>query len=113
MLVTVLGAGSWGTTVASLTAARNPTVLWARRPETAVQVNEEHLNSAYLPGVPLAPVNHLEVWDNGNKLGNSPIGSTVAEWYPNLSAGTHAISILAIASNGTMRCFNAGASVCA
>ena len=30
MQVTVLGAGSWGTTVAALIAPRHPTVLWAR-----------------------------------------------------------------------------------
>jgi glycerol-3-phosphate dehydrogenase (NAD(P)+) len=54
MRVTVLGAGSWGTTVASLTAPRNPTLLWARSAQTAAQINAEHLNSAYLPGLTLA-----------------------------------------------------------
>jgi len=34
MRVTVLGGGSWGSTVASLTTARHPTVLWARDPES-------------------------------------------------------------------------------
>jgi acid phosphatase len=46
------------------------------------------------------PVNHLEMWDNGTKLGNSPTGSTVAQWYPSLSVGAHALSILAISSTG-------------
>ena len=49
MNVTVLGAGSWGTTVASLTTALNPTVLWARNPEVAAEVNGTHTNSTYLP----------------------------------------------------------------
>jgi glycerol-3-phosphate dehydrogenase (NAD(P)+) len=53
MRVTVLGAGSWGTTVASLASSRNPTLLWARRAETAEEVNAEHANSAYLPGFSL------------------------------------------------------------
>jgi glycerol-3-phosphate dehydrogenase (NAD(P)+) len=53
MRVTVLGAGSWGTTVASLVAARNPTLLWARSAETAEQVNAEHVNEGYLPGFSL------------------------------------------------------------
>jgi glycerol-3-phosphate dehydrogenase (NAD(P)+) len=53
MNVTVLGAGSWGTTVASLTTALNPTTLWARRPEVAAEVNECHTNHAYLPAVTL------------------------------------------------------------
>ena len=50
MNVTVLGGGSWGTTVASLSAARNPTILWARNAEVAQQIDEEHVNESYLPG---------------------------------------------------------------
>ena len=53
MNVTVLGAGSWGTTLASLTTAHNPTVLWARNPDVAAEVNGEHTNSAYLPAARL------------------------------------------------------------
>lgn len=53
MNVTVLGSGSWGTTVAALTTARNPTVLWARRPEVADEVTVDHTNSTYLPGFTL------------------------------------------------------------
>jgi glycerol-3-phosphate dehydrogenase (NAD(P)+) len=46
--VTVLGAGSWGTTVASLTAPNAHTILWARSAETAAEINEDHRNSRYL-----------------------------------------------------------------
>ena len=53
MNVTVLGAGSWGTTVASLTTALNPTVLWARNPDVAEEVNTNHTNSTYLPATTL------------------------------------------------------------
>jgi len=53
MRIAVLGAGSWGTTVASLVAPRHDTVLWARNPEVAKSVNEEHANAAYLPGFDL------------------------------------------------------------
>ena len=53
MNVTVLGAGSWGTTVASLTTALNPTILWARNPEVAAEVNESHTNATYLPSTTL------------------------------------------------------------
>ena len=53
MNVTVLGGGSWGTTVASLTTARNPTVLWARDGEVAREVNDEHTNTRYLPDLRL------------------------------------------------------------
>ena len=53
MRVTVLGAGSWGTTVASLSAGRNPTLLWARNPDVAAAVNEKHENQSYLAGFTL------------------------------------------------------------
>lgn len=44
----MLGGGSWGTTVASLAARNTRTVLWARRAETAGEINERHTNSRYL-----------------------------------------------------------------
>jgi glycerol-3-phosphate dehydrogenase (NAD(P)+) len=47
--VAVIGAGSWGTTVAALTAVNTPTVLWARREALAEQINEQHVNGDYLP----------------------------------------------------------------
>ncbi|MGA3149437.1 MAG: NAD(P)H-dependent glycerol-3-phosphate dehydrogenase [Acidimicrobiales bacterium] len=53
MRIAVLGAGSWGTTVASLVAPRHDTVLWARNADVAKAVNTEHANSAYLPGFDL------------------------------------------------------------
>jgi glycerol-3-phosphate dehydrogenase (NAD(P)+) len=51
--VAVIGAGSWGTTVASMTAANVPTVLWARREELARQIDEHHENPDYLEGAEL------------------------------------------------------------
>lgn len=53
MRVAVLGAGSWGTTVATLAAARNDTTLWARAPDVAGEIRDEHTNSSYLPGFEL------------------------------------------------------------
>jgi glycerol-3-phosphate dehydrogenase (NAD(P)+) len=53
MNITVLGAGSWGTTVASLTTALNPTILWARNPDVALESNDSHTNSTYLPSFSL------------------------------------------------------------
>ncbi len=51
MNVTVLGAGSWGTTVASIaTWARNDVTLWARSEETVNEINTDHRNSTYLAG---------------------------------------------------------------
>ncbi len=53
MRVTVLGAGSWGTTVASLAAGHNESLLWARDEEVAAEIRDEHANSRYLAGYPL------------------------------------------------------------
>jgi glycerol-3-phosphate dehydrogenase (NAD(P)+) len=47
--VAVIGAGSWGTTVAALACVNTPTVLWARRRELADEIDERRVNSAYLP----------------------------------------------------------------
>lgn len=51
--VAVIGAGTWGTTVAHIAARRVPTVLWARRVELAAAIDRSHENADYLPGVDL------------------------------------------------------------
>lgn len=51
--VAVVGAGSWGTTVAAIASQRASTVLWARRPELAAAIGVSHTNPDYLPGVVL------------------------------------------------------------
>jgi glycerol-3-phosphate dehydrogenase (NAD(P)+) len=56
--VAVIGGGSWGTTVASLAARNAPTVLWTRRAEVAEEIENEHANSAYLPGEQLDDALH-------------------------------------------------------
>jgi glycerol-3-phosphate dehydrogenase (NAD(P)+) len=53
--VAVVGAGSWGTTVASITARNVPTILWSRRPEVAEEIERDHLNSRYLGDEQLDP----------------------------------------------------------
>jgi glycerol-3-phosphate dehydrogenase (NAD(P)+) len=55
MRCAVLGAGSWGTTVAHLLAHNTPTVLWARDPDVADEVNSHSTNERYLPGATLHP----------------------------------------------------------
>ena len=58
MRISVLGAGSWGTTVASVAAARNDTVLWARDPDVADGIEADRENSRYLRGFKLSPRLH-------------------------------------------------------
>ncbi len=53
--VAVLGAGSFGTTVAHLVARNSPATLWCRSAETADQVNREHRNGRYLADYALHP----------------------------------------------------------
>ena len=48
--VAVIGAGSWGTTVASLAAVNTPTTLWARRADLVDTICSTRENPDYLPG---------------------------------------------------------------
>ncbi|WP_439131878.1 NAD(P)H-dependent glycerol-3-phosphate dehydrogenase [Polaribacter sp.] len=51
--VGLLGGGSWGTTVASLTAKNTDTIIWARDQNTVDEINEHHTNQKYLPDAKL------------------------------------------------------------
>jgi glycerol-3-phosphate dehydrogenase (NAD(P)+) len=54
--VAVIGAGSWGTTIANLLAGKGFDVtLWARESEILRELTERGENSRYLPGVTLHP----------------------------------------------------------
>jgi glycerol-3-phosphate dehydrogenase (NAD(P)+) len=53
--VTVLGAGSWGTTLASMCARRWPTTIWALEDQVVEEINLRHANSLYLKGFDLSP----------------------------------------------------------
>jgi glycerol-3-phosphate dehydrogenase (NAD(P)+) len=54
MRVTVLGGGSFGTTIASLTAPRHQTTLWARDPALAEEIRDKKTNDRYLAGFTLS-----------------------------------------------------------
>ena len=52
--IVVLGAGSWGTTIAKVIADGGSDVtLWARRAQQSEQINLEKQNPDYLPGISL------------------------------------------------------------
>lgn len=53
--IAVMGAGSWGTTFAKVLADNpsNLVMLWARREDIADEINTEHRNGDYLPGIEL------------------------------------------------------------
>lgn len=54
MNVAVLGAGAWGTALAKLLAEKHhPTRIWSHRREIADIINEQRVNSRYLPATEL------------------------------------------------------------
>jgi len=56
MKIGVIGAGSWGTTLANLLAkAGHRVTLWAYEDDLALRIAESRVNDLYLPGVTLAP----------------------------------------------------------
>ncbi len=54
--IAVIGGGSWGTALASRLAANgHDTLLWAYEPELVTEINSNHINTPYLPGINLHP----------------------------------------------------------
>ena len=54
MRIGVIGGGSWGTALAAYLARLNHRVaLWALEPEVVGEINAEHTNNTFLPGVTL------------------------------------------------------------
>jgi glycerol-3-phosphate dehydrogenase (NAD(P)+) len=51
MRACVVGAGSWGTTVAVLMAENADVTLWARDADLAASIDGNHENDRYLPGI--------------------------------------------------------------
>src|SRR5690606_13169380 len=59
--VTVLGAGSWGTTLADLLTRKGHEVrIWAYETDVAAAINGQHENPVFLPGCGLAPALRAE-----------------------------------------------------
>ena len=56
--VVVVGAGSWGTTIARLVAKKGPTTLWARSSDLAELLTTTRENPRYLPGIVLPATLH-------------------------------------------------------
>ena len=52
----IVGGGAWGTALAQvLRRAGRDVVIWAHEPETVEAINRAHVNTLFLPGVPLDP----------------------------------------------------------
>ncbi|MFM7759498.1 MAG: NAD(P)H-dependent glycerol-3-phosphate dehydrogenase [Burkholderiaceae bacterium] len=59
MNIAILGAGAWGTSLATTLAPRQSVVLWMRDPSAVDALAAHHENTRYLPGVPLDPALQL------------------------------------------------------
>ncbi|MCG7246844.1 NAD(P)-dependent glycerol-3-phosphate dehydrogenase [Corynebacterium simulans] len=101
--VAVMGAGSWGTTLAKVFADAGSEVhLWARRPELAEAINATHINPDYLPGLEL-PSGLIATSDAAAALDGSDIvifgvpsqtlRSNLEKWAPLLPSDSTLVSI--------------------
>ena len=108
--VAVIGAGSWGTTVAAVAACSAPTVLWARRPELALTLEQTHENPDYLPGVvlpeTLRATSSLQDAVSGSALVVMAVPShgfrtVLGELAPHIPAGTPVLSLAKGLEQGT------------
>ena len=53
--ISIIGGGGWGTAIASVLASKRLNVtLWAREVEVVEEINHNHANSTFLPGITLA-----------------------------------------------------------
>lgn len=55
MKIAVLGAGAWGTAIATTLASRHGVSLWARDAELLAALRSTRANERYLPGIALSP----------------------------------------------------------
>jgi glycerol-3-phosphate dehydrogenase (NAD(P)+) len=110
---TVLGAGSWGTTFAKVLAdAGTDVTLWTRRPELAEQINSDHQNTDYLPGIALPPTLSA-THDAAAALGNAnlvafaipaqTLRANLAEWAPLLPSAATLVSLIKGVELGTTK----------
>jgi len=71
--IAVIGAGSWGTTLANLLAKKGHQVtLWAYEPELVLEMREQRENSLFLPGILLS-----EALSFTNELAEAYAGCTM------------------------------------
>ena len=109
--VAVLGAGSWGTTLAKVFAdAGNPVSLWARREELARTIQDTRENPDYLPGIELpaaiqATSNAAEVLENAAivvfGVPSQTMRDNLTRWAPHLPGDATLVSISKGIESGT------------
>ncbi len=109
--VAVIGAGSWGTAVASLAAANVATSLWARDPALASSISCDLENARYLAGFRL-PDNLCGTSDLAEAVAGADVvvmgvpshgfRSVLTELEPHLAAGVPIVSLTKGVEQGSM-----------
>lgn len=109
----VLGTGSWGTAFGKVLAdAGTDVVLWARRPELAASVRDNHENADYLPGVTLpanltATADAAEAVDGADfvvlAVPSQSLRDNLAAVAPALRQGTVLVSLMKGVELGTTK----------
>lgn len=112
MNIGVLGAGAWGTALAQLVANNGHTVtLWAREADVVHTINTQHVNAAYLPGIPLS--GRITATDDMSALGTAEIilavppaqfmRATLSTLAPHLRPGTPVVLCSKGIEQGTLK----------
>jgi glycerol-3-phosphate dehydrogenase (NAD(P)+) len=100
--VAVVGAGSWGTTLADMLARKGlRVVVWAHEPEVVAEINARHRNDLFLPEAPLheslTATSDLAVAVGGAELvlavtPSHAMRTVLAQAAPSLAAGALVVS---------------------
>ncbi|MCD2261631.1 NAD(P)-dependent glycerol-3-phosphate dehydrogenase [Dietzia aurantiaca] len=110
--IAVMGAGSWGTAVGKVLAdAGSEVVMWARREEAADDINTNHCNGKYLPGVVLpsavsASTDPAQVLDGAEEVvlavPSQTLRANLENWVDLLATNVGVISLAKGIETGTL-----------
>lgn len=102
--VAVMGSGSWGTAFAMVLAdAGGEVVMWSRDEDVARQINDDHVNERYHPGIRL-PAGLRATDDEREALDGAPLvvlavpaqslRDNLARWRPDLATDSVLVSLM-------------------
>ncbi len=111
--VSVMGAGSWGTTFAVVLAdAGCDVTVWGRRPEVCAEISNQHRNRAYLGDVLLpetvrATPDPVQALDGAQivvlAVPSQSLRANLSAWREHLPPGAALVSLMKGVELGTMR----------
>lgn len=100
----VIGAGGWGTTLANLLSFKFDVIIWAREKEVVDEINNNHTNQIFLPGISLNPklkaTDTLEIIDDFRFVVNAVPTQFIRNIYSNLKNNDFSNKILINTSKG-------------